>query len=237
MNRETADFYDRESSIYSAKRYPKVTISFIQYLFKKRMEVFLDMLEESLGDLPENPTMLEIGSADGILFKAVEERFPGKFKKLVGMDVSPKMVEEAAKQNTNPRATFYMRNELVSESFDVIIELGVHPYDLESELKYVANRVNSGGTFFYAVTSPNSLYVRAKLKGASYVKDYKRYKEYEPIFNKFFSIGGSLAYGFFVPKLWAIPVLGRIFQSSIDSLFQPLTPELFHERTYMLKKD
>lgn len=235
MNKETVDFYDKESSVYTTKRYPKVTQSYIQYLFKKRMSLFLDMLDGALSVLPEHPTMLEIGCADGIVFKAIEEKFPGKFKKLVGIDVSPQMITEAEKNNNNNRAKFYMRDDLPEEKFDVVIELGVHPFNLDTELSYVIEHLNSNSFFFYSVVSSDSFYLKIKHSDAYYIKDYRRYEEYESVFLKYFSVKTSALYGFFIPKLWAWPVLARKVQPVFDDLFWHFVPNLFHEKIYALR--
>jgi SAM-dependent methyltransferase len=234
MDRETIEFYDRESSFYSQKRYPDITSNFTQYLFKARRDIFLNMLFDVLTSTP-NPSMLEIGCADGILFRQIDEKYPSKAGKLVGMDVSPKMVEEAKKRNTNPDAKFYLRDELPEEKFDVVIELGVHPFDLGEELAYAHRHLKPGGYFFYSVVGSKSLYAKFKMKDKNYKEDYMPYKEYEGLFKKMFSIDKSRAYGFFIPKLWSLPIVARTLQPICDLVFQKIATELFHEKIYRLR--
>lgn len=236
MNKETIDFYDKESGHYTNKRYPKLIESYTQYVFKRRLDIFLAYLEKIENDLPPNASVLEIGCADGVVFKAIEEKFPNRFLKLIGVDISPKMIVEAQNHNTNKCASFIIRDELKPEKFDLIIELGVHPYSLNSELEYVNSVLNSDGFYFYSGVGRNSIFVNLKLKGQPYLKDYKTYKQYENIFKKQFLLNMNTPYGFFVPKLWSVPLMGRLLQPIFDCLFRKITPELFHEKIYCLKK-
>jgi SAM-dependent methyltransferase len=236
MIQDTVDFYEKESGHYTAKRYPEITTSYTQYLFKKRLKIFLVFLIKIEKDLPQNATILEIGCADGVLFKAIEEKFPNRFSKLVGTDISPKMIEEARRQNTNTRASFCLRDELRPEKFDLVIELGVHPFDLDGELNYVSGYLNSKGYFFYNLGGLKSLYARFKLKDKPYIKDYKTYSLYEKFLSKYFSIEASQVYSLFIPWLWKIPFVGRSLQPVFDFVFRGITPELFHEKIYLLKK-
>jgi SAM-dependent methyltransferase len=178
-----------------------------------------------------------VGCADGVLLKALEERFPNQFSKLVGMDISPKMIEEGVKQNTNPRASFYVKSDLPSETFDIVVELGIHPFNIDEELEYASVHLKPHGYFVYDLVSSQSLFAKLKLKGKYYVKDYKTYSEYDPILKKYFSIVRTHVYGLFVPKLWSVPALARIFQPVFDALFAKITPKFFHEKIYLLKKN
>lgn len=235
MNNETIDFYDKESSNYSEKRYPPVTVSYTQYLFKKRLEIFLSMLERINEKLPPHATILEIGCADGIVLNAIERKFPGRFSKLVGIDISSKMIEEATRKNTNPRAIYYVRNSEPVERYDIVVELGVHPFDVAGESLYVYNRLNFPGYFFYDSAGANSLFYFFKLRDKDYAKDYKSYEEYEKLLQGLFFIKQANVYGLFIPKLWGVPFLGRLFQQSFDLILKSF-PNLFHEQLYLLEK-
>jgi len=230
-------FYDRESAYYSDKRYATVTESYTQYIFKIRLAIFLSFLERIEKDLPKNATIFEIGCADGVVFKAIEKRFPGRFSRLVGMDISPKMIEEAKKQNDNPRAIFCLRNDTPSEQFDIVIELGVHASDLQTESQYVSDHLKPGGYFFYSYAGSESIYRRIKLKDVAYAEEYQPYAAYESILRKFFEIRCAKVYGLFVPKLWKFPRVARVVQPVADDLFRHLVPNLFHEKLYVLVKN
>ncbi|MHB0978193.1 MAG: class I SAM-dependent methyltransferase [Minisyncoccota bacterium] len=236
MIQDAVEFYDKESGHYTTKRYPKVTLSYTQYVFKKRLEIFLNQLVEIEKKLPRNATVLEIGCADGIVFKAIEERFPNRFSKMIGIDVSPKMINEAKNNSRNSRESFFLRDDFKLEKFDLIIELGIHPYDLEGELKYVNTHLNSNGFYFYSAVGKKSAFVLLKLNEENYLDDYKPYKKYEEIFCRQFEVINNKPYGFFIPKLWAVPFLGRLLQPVFDSVFSKIAPELFHEKIYCLKK-
>lgn len=107
MDNRTIKYYDRESSQYTDKRYAPVTESYIQYVFKTRLQIFLSFLAKIEKSLPEKATIMEIGCADGVIFKAIENRFPGRFHHLVGVDISSDMIREATKKNNNERAEFF----------------------------------------------------------------------------------------------------------------------------------
>ena len=235
MNQETIDYYDKASKSYSELRYKDTFVGFFQYIFGTRRKVFLELLADIEKDLPQNATILEIGCADGVLFKAIEKKFPSRFSKMIGVDISQGMIDEAKRQNTNSRVSFVLRDNLSIEKFDVIIELGVGVYEYEDEWKFISSRLNSDGYIFYTLTSSKSLYTRFKNKDAYYVKYYKLYKEYERFFSKYFSISNSRVYGLFIPKLWSIPIIARVLQPVFDWIFKPFQ-NLFHEKFYLLKK-
>lgn len=230
-------FYDKESSYYTDKRYATVTESYTQYIFKTRLNIFLSYLEKIEKNLPKEATILEIGCADGVVFKAIEKRFPERFSRFVGMDISPKMIEEAKKQNSNPRSNFCLRDDTPSEQFDIVIELGVHTPNIEEESQYVSNHLKSGGYFFYNYAGSESIYRRTKLKEIAYAKDYRPYKVYESSLRKFFTIKNTKVYGFFVPKLWWAPSIARVIQPMLDWVFRFFVPDLFHEKLYVLIKN
>jgi len=234
--KKQVDYYNARSANYSEVRYPKITLSYTQYIFKKRLEIFLDFLERIEETLPENATILEIGCADGVVFKAIEEKFPGRFVKLVGIDVSPKMISEAKNRNKNLRALFFLRDEFKLKKFDLIIELGIHPYNLDGELNYVNECLNSKGYYFYSAVGRKSVFVGLKLRAEKYLNDYKSYKQYEQIFGKNFILENSEVYGLFIPKLWSVPFLGRLLQPIFDSVFSKIIPERLHEKIYCLRK-
>gem|GEM_PF-1386338 len=237
MDSDTVDFYDEESSKYSIKRYPKTTRSYTQFLFKKRLEIFLNLLEKVESSLPEDATILEIGCADGVVLSAVERRFPKKFSSLVGIDISPNMIEVAKIKNTNERASFLLRQDLPNKKFDVVIELGVGAYEYVDEWKFVTNLLKENGSYFYSLAGSQSLFTKIKNRNAPYIKYYKTYKGYESILSEYFSIKKTQVYGLFIPWLWKIPFVGRLLQPIFDFVFQKITPELFHEKIYLLQNN
>jgi len=236
MQDETINFYDKESGIYTVKRYPNQIESYTQYIFRRRLNILLSFLKKSEQVIPINSSVFEIGCADGVIFKFLEESFPHRFSKLVGVDISPGMVAEATKQNTNKNASFILRDTAPVERYDMVLEVGVHIYDLEAEIAYIAQFLKPHGYFVYSAAGGSSLYKKIKMRDKEYSKDYLPYSSAEEVIKKYFSIEDSVVYGLFVPKLWQIPALGRFFQPIFDWIFQFIAPELFHEKLYLLKK-
>jgi len=70
-----------------------------------------------------------------------------------------------------------------------------------------------------------------------YLDDYKTHATYKLNFKKFFSVLRSRGYGLFLPKLWKYPPIARLFQSFFDFVFQKITPELFHDKIYLLQNN
>lgn len=239
MNQETIEYYNKASKGYSDVRYRSDTVSFSQYLFKKRKDLFLKYLEKIIDNIPEQATILEIGCADGVLFKAIEERFPGRFSKFIGLDISPRMIDEARKQNINDKASFLLRKDFNTKNnkFDMIIELGVGNNDLDAELFFVYSNLKPDGYFFYSVSGAKSLYTNLKNIDQFYTShDNRTYSKYEIIFKKYFILEKSCVYNIFIPKLWSVPIFARALQPLCDWFLKRIIPEFFHEKIYVFKK-
>jgi len=237
LTEDTVEFYNKESAVYTQKRYPKKLLSYSQYIFKKRLAIFIDMLETIEKQLPQDATLLEMGCADGVLFKAIEKKFPGRFSKLVGADISTRMIDEAKNQNNNSRASFYLRDKLPIDTFDLAIELGVHTYDLDAEAQYISGYLKQTSYFMYSAAGGQSLHTRFKLRGNQYALGYMAYDVNDRILENSYTIKASKVYGLFVPKLWKFPSIARVLQPVIDVIFERFVPELFHEKLYVLVKN
>jgi SAM-dependent methyltransferase len=233
MDYGSQQFYDSESDQYSKKRYEGLLSTYTQFLFRKRLEIFLGMFKQIAGQ--RKVSLLDIGCADGIVINRIQRAFPQSTHKVVGIDISPQMIAQARESIKDPRASFYLRNEAPQEMYGVILELGVHVENLEDEIQYVKNHLVNGGYFIYSVAGRDSLHARIKLQNAAYVKDYRSYADAERILSEHFEIVDSQAYGFFIPKLWSIPPLARVLQPIIDSILRGITPSLFHEKIYLLR--
>ncbi len=236
MNDQQAiDFYNQESQKYSSKRYPEIASSYYQYLFTKRREIFLAFVNAILPKLGGNPSLLEVGCADGIILKSIETRFPNSFTSIVGMDISPKMIETAKANNKNDKISFKLKHELQEGAYDIVVELGVRA-PIEDQLSYAQQHLKPGGYFIYSLIGRKSSYANLKLDDAS-KKLLKSYAAYEETISKYnFAITDLSAYGLFVPKLWKFPTIARVPQSFLDFIFRKITPELFHEQIYVLRK-
>lgn len=231
----TLDFYNRESEQYSRKRYEGETLTYFQFLFKRRRQLFLGLIGGIAKSL-RNSNALEIGCADGVIVKKLLQKLPESFKSITGIDVSPKMLELARERTLDPRAKYFLRGEEPEETYDLIIELGVHAQNFENEMIFVSERLRILGYFIYSVSGKNSLHVKIKLGGKDYIRDYMDYPEYEKIIKKYFDIISLEPYGLFIPKLWTFPALARIGQPVFESMFKNISPNLFHEKIYLLRK-
>lgn len=235
VTRDTIDFYNEESGQYSKKRYEGQTLSYFQFLFKRRRELFLGLIRQISPQL-KNSNILEIGCADGVLIKKLLQKFPDVFQSIVGVDVSPKMLELAKKTTNDPKVKYFFRGEEPEAKYDLVIELGVHVQDFDEEMHFVSDRLNNAGYFIYSAAGKSSLHAKIKLRDKEYARDYLDYSQYENIIKKYFEIIHGQVYGLFIPKLWSIPVLARIVQPIIEVLLSNIFPNLFHEKIYFLRK-
>jgi 2-polyprenyl-3-methyl-5-hydroxy-6-metoxy-1,4-benzoquinol methylase len=234
MIEEQIKFYDAASADYSQKRYEGKMLSYIHYIFRKRLSIFLEMFQ---GALPKEKKhlILEIGCADGIVVREILTKFSNSVEKITGLDVSPGMIERAKVLTKDTRADFVLRGD-EQGTYDIVMELGVHVSDLEKEISYINSLLKPGGLFFYSNVGRKSSFTRIKLKNAPHVSDYMTYAEMDVVLLKHFEIVDSKAYGLFIPKLWAFPMIARILQPLFDLIVRPFAPELFHEKIYLLRK-
>lgn len=231
----TVEFYDQESEQYSKKRYEGETLSYFQFLFKRRRQLFLDLISRIKAELA-NSDVLEIGCADGVLIKKLFQKLPDTFRSIVGIDVSPAMLNQARQTTRDLKASYFLRGEEPEGKFNLVIELGVHPHHFEDEMIFVSEKLESRGYFIYSASGKSSLHVKIKLGKESYTKDYLDYSSYEKIIKKYFDIVFSEPYGLFIPKVWAIPSIARVLQPFLEIIFKNIFPDLFHEKIYLLRK-
>jgi SAM-dependent methyltransferase len=231
----TVDFYNKESSQYSEKRYNSLTETYFQFLFKRRRQLFLDFVGR-ISKLLDGAHALEIGCADGVIVKKLLQKFPNSFASITGIDISPKMIEEASRTTEDSRAAYFVRGDEPDTTYEMIIELGVHAHNFEGEMQYISNHLKTSGYLIYSASGKNSLHAKIKLQTAAYRKDYLSYSGYEKIIQKYFSIVATVPYGLFVPKLWAFPRIARVMQPVLEALLRNIFPGLFHEKIYLLKK-
>ncbi len=235
-NNQTVRFYNDESSVYSDKRYNGSTNTYVQFFFQQRRKIVLNLLKDILKD-KKDLSLIDIGCADGVLTGDIDDLFPGKFRKMVGTDISPGMIEVAKKKYQNKKhLSFYVKDECPVEKFDIALGLGYVSAEIyESEVEYLSKRLISGGYYLLTFTSNSSIYSRFKLRDKPYFKNYRTYGEYENMLRKYFVILNKKPNGFFVPKLWQFPVIGRLLQPVFNFVFSFITPNLFHETIYVVK--
>lgn len=234
MKKDTT-YYNHEGRQYSQKRYPTVSTDYVHFFFKKRLEILIELLTRIIPHVSSPASLIEVGCADGVVLRSIQGKFP-QIERLVGVDISPDMVEEAKKQS--PKSIeFHVRDREVFGNFDVVVEVGViNLSDFETEILSAKKNLKQEGYFIASLASKTSL--RTILKFNKYNDGFKhllKFKEYEDILRLHFTIVDAIPYGLFVPFLWKFPRLARIIQPRVEVLMGSISPDLFHEKIYLLK--
>jgi len=234
-------FYDEESIGYSKKRYEGPAVTYTQFFFKNRLAIVLRELAILLAN-KRDLRLLDVGCADGVITRAIAQKFPGSFDELVGVDISEGMIETARKLTVDPKIAFFLKdgeafqNKESAPSFHIALGLGYLSLAiLDGELQFLKQHLKVGGIYICSLSAKNSSHARFKINTASYRNDYASYSEYEKILSKHFDIIKAVPNGLFIPKLWAFPIIGRMLQPLFDTVFAKITPNLFHENIYVLK--
>lgn len=230
------EYYNKESTQYSRKRYPDVSTDYRHFFFKKRLSLLLTILDSISRE--NKKTLLEIGCADGVVLLEVDKRNYG-FTEMLGTDVSPEMITAAIKNTKSNRISYFVRGEkdLSGKMFDVIVEIGVLNFtDLYEDLDFAREHLDNGGYYICSVASRTSLISKLKPENKKDYRHFMTFSEYEAEFKKRFSVVASAPYGFFVPFLWRLPAVARIVQPIVEFLFRHIFSEIFHEKIYLLKK-
>lgn len=230
-----SQFYNEESKQYSAKRYPLVATTYIQFFFKERLRLTIEQLKIIIGS-KKHLTLLEIGCADGVVLREFSEQLDGAFSKLIGVDLAEGMVEQARSRTADPHIKFFLRGkEVLDGPVDVIVEIGVANYaDIDEELKYAHEHLSGGGVYVLSLAGKGSINAFFG-KGVGY-KNFLAYEEYGQKIATIFRIETVIPCGFFVPLLWRIPRVARIVQPVIEKVMATVAPNAFHEKIYILRK-
>lgn len=237
-NHTVIGVYDKESSVYSQKRYDGIADSYVRYFFRKRLDILIEYIKQALVGR-EQSSLLEVGCADGIVIREIDKKFPGKFREVVGVDIAPKMIDEAGIQNKKEYITYHVRDNDLRGTYDFILEVGfLGATSFAEEFSFVKNHLRDDGYFICSLAGIHSLHSKIKLsnKNKDYFKDYLAYGEYEKLLQEHFEIIRKEPYGLFIPKLWAAPSLARVVQPLFEGIFKYVAPGLFHEKIYVLKK-
>ncbi len=237
MNKRGDDYYDEEAKVYSQKRYPEVTTNYIQFLFTHRRNLVLSMLGVVKQETVPPRSLLEIGCADGVLLRAVEEKYPGMFAEMLGTDISAPMIETAQVLTHSSHIRYAMRDEIPPRgeyTCEMEIGVGAVSSDMENEFARAAAQLVPGGLFLCVVAGRDSLATRWGMTAAAREKLFP-YPVYETEMRKSFTIVRAKSYGLHVPLLWRVPFVGRVLQP-VAELFGRCFPALCHERLYLLKK-
>ena len=230
-------FYDTESAQYSRKRYPLVAQSYTQFFFNRRLALTKQFVGRVLSASAGVPvTLLEVGCADGVVVRELARAFHGAFKKMVGIDISPSMIAEARRQNTDSNAEFLLREEYGSRPpVNIVIETGVINYaNFEEDLQFAFSNLQTGGYYLLSVAGTESL--RNRLKHESGFNDFRSYRVYDRLIREKFTVLGVRGCGVFMPYLWRIPAIARLVQPMLEVALGTLVPGLCHEKLYLLKK-
>lgn len=231
-----SNYYNKESLVYSKKRYPKRATYFVHFLFKKRLQILIESIQ-SVIKKRKGLSLLEIGCADGIVSVEIGNNIE-VFDKIIGIDISTKMIE-VANNNKNEKIKFLVRDKITNfnKKFDIIIEIGVlNLVNLSSEFAFVMDNLADEGFYICSIAAKTSTLNKLKPGGENDFKHFLTFKEYEREIEKSFLIIKSVSYGLFIPYIWKIPVFRYFLQVFIEKIFKNITPNLFHEKIYILKK-
>ena len=228
-------FYNKESGVYSLKRYPSTSTEFSHFLFKDRLRLTLRLLTPLVAKV-DGATLLEIGCADGVVISAIYKTFPS-LRVLVGEDVSPKMIEVARNNHRADHINFRLRDDSLNQTkkYDFIIEIGVMNYtDINKDLLNIKNKLSASGYAILSIVGKDSISNRLK-PGEKGFANLMPYAQYRDLIKDKFEIIDMVSVGLFVPHLWKVPVLARLVQPVIDFLFRRVWPDLFHEQLYLVR--
>jgi SAM-dependent methyltransferase len=229
------DYYQKEGSVYSDKRYPELDTDYVHFFFKRRLTLLIMFLESVLKD-KKDQEILEVGCADGIVSRSMMMCFDN-IKKINAIDVSSAMIETARQQTKNQNISFYVRGQEPKQLYDVVVEVGViNLTDREVEYNHALENLKEGGLYICSLASKTSL--RSIIKFNEQKDGFAHllsFEDYERELSEKFEILRSSPYGLFIPLLWKAPRLARYVQPFIDKVLSPLEV-VFHEKIYLLRK-
>ena len=234
MQKDTR-YYDKESSQYSGKRYPAHPSTYVQSFYLRRLKLLLSLVGKTMRGV--GLRLIEIGCADGVVTRALYDRFSGVFSDVAGVDISPKMIGAAKAQAGGRDISFGLRDTYTFiGQYDLVVEVGVINYaDDREELRFARRIVGDGGYYLCSIAGTSSLWNRLKPDEDKGFNNFRSYAEYEAEIREHFTILTSVPVGLFIPHIWKVPALARIVQPLVESLLAPLFPNLFHEKLYLLK--
>lgn len=236
MNFDNTTFYDKASGEYSNRRYKSGTNSYIQFFFKRRLSLTIDILQKYLSGR-NNLSLLEVGCADGIVIETIDSKYSNNFTKYIGTDISPEMIKVASEKNKNNKINYYIKNSNEQGGFDFVLAIGfLSPGIFDREFDYIKKFLKKDGIAIVSMASRDSIYTKLKLKDQEYSKDYWNHNQYMEFLQKDFDVLCTKPCGLFIPKLWVLPVLARIAQPICESVFKFIIPNLFHEKLYVLRR-
>lgn len=230
------DFFGKESVLYSDKRYPARASSYTQFFFKRRLEIVLAAMARSM-EADTTYDVLEVGCADGVVLRALYDKFVSLMRYVIGVDIAPDMIAAAKRANAGRPITYLVREgTALPGTFDMIVEIGVLNYThWRADLKAAHNALPAGGTYFCSFASRSSLLARLKGGEESY-ENILPYEEYERELRRTFTIVRTIPCGYFIPFIWKFAPIGRTLQKFAEPVLSRLVPNLAHEKVYVLRK-
>ncbi len=234
-------FYNKASDTYSSRRYPEKSTDYNHFFFKRRLDVVIDILEDVVPRM-QNPSLLEVGCADGVVLRRVFEKFGMGISSYAGIDIAPRMIEVAHKKHAGTPLRFSIRDPKKcfggkgGSSWDILIEIGVLNYaDFDLEIECVERSLSVAGYYICSVAGNGSLWDRL-VRVDKRFENFMSYAEYETKIRRSFDIVRAYPVGLYLPKLWRVPAIARIMQPISESCIRPFLPGLFHEKVYLLKR-
>ncbi len=231
------EFYNQESNRYSQKRYLGEVDTYVKYLFRHRLNLVLEYVEEVKRLAGPGPkTILEVGTADGVVLRRIQAAFPSVFNKMIGVDIAEGMIVKARELSKGMNIDFFKKEGTPDDTFDVQLLVGfMNARLIETDRDYISAHLKKGGYAVLSLAGRNSIQARLKVRDQEHYQDYVTYARYRSLLLKNFKIVETRYYGFFVPKLWSMPRIARFLQPIFDRILAPFVPELFHEALYLLQ--
>lgn len=231
-------FYDKASASYSADRYPAVARSYTQFFFKRRLSLVIGVIERLRKEPAKGLSVFEVGCADGVVLREIYDAFKSDFASFLGVDLSPKMIEVASRENSDTNIVFKTRDEHSdAKRQDLVVEVGVINYvpNVEREIAYAHSMLKDGGRYICSLAGNDSFWNKIK-PGEKGFNNFLSYEEYEEMLKGYFVIEKKIPVGFFVPLLWRAPAVARVVQPVVEEILRPFAPNLFHENIYLAKR-
>jgi len=228
-------FYDKESVIYSRKRYEGIADTYIKWLFQSRRKKVVQLIGW-LSQTKDTLRLLDYGCGDGIITQAIVEGYSTKFATIVCSDISSEMLRIAEIKSPSKDIIFALPQDLPELEYNVILALGfLNPAVHAAEIAYFQTHLKPDGLLICTLSSKYSLPSILGLREKEYIQKYMTYKQYDRFWQKDFEVVQKIPNGLFVPKLWAFPKLARWLQPKMEVVMSILWTSAFHEQIYVLK--
>ncbi len=238
------NFYTQESVHYTAKRYDGALQTYPQYIFRRRRSIVAEIIKSILPTFNRvDISIFDIGCADGSVIQYFDNFVDKKFAHIDAIDISEGMIAQAKSTISDSRYNFYLRGtENISRTYSIVTELGVYTPNIQEELSFMSNKLDTDGYIIYGVALRNSIEARIRRRREKNVEFLDTYLTFGQIkqacARTHLEIVSYTPYGIFIPKLWAFPKIAQHVQSCIDFCVKyiPFSTNLFHEVVFVLKK-